>query len=347
MKSFQKTILGTAFFCLMIFVVACNKDNNKMQPAYQNAALDAAKLTKLFDKQGAKTELFPMDAQRGGTIVTAQGTTFKVPADAFVNAENRLVEGEVTIIVKEIHKVSDMIFGNKATTTNKGEILTSFGEFFIGAEQKGQKLELAVGEGILASRPFKSTNGIIKSQVANWVGDISSGRKGVEWLPMPNLNNNFSFNRDEKDLTMLIQSLAWCNWDKLNADAAPKGRTTVSVLFESNFNDKTNGEASKEEVMLSSVFFKPSEQNSLYKFYELVEKSELSGLRVCQAYGDIVPIGMTGTLLAYSFIDGRIYAEVKEVVIGEGKEGGFVTSVNPKEVSEEDFIKMVESLDKN
>jgi hypothetical protein len=252
--------------------------------------------------------------------------------------------GDVTISLKEIHKVSDMVFGNKPTTTDRGQLLTSFGEFSIGAEQNGKALALATGKGILANRPFKSVNGIKKNQVQNWVSTTTSAVTGAEWLLSQSNNSLNNFLRDsDNDLEMLITSLTWVNWDKLNEDDAPNGRTTVSVLFESNFNESTVTAANRTDIMLSSVYFKPEGSNSLYKFYERMVGE--NGLQVCTAYGDIVPIGMTGKLLAYSIIDGQYFVEVQDVTITQDERARrCILTVNPHAAREGEFADAVRTL---
>ncbi|MEN9611483.1 MAG: hypothetical protein RLZZ628_2297 [Bacteroidota bacterium] len=339
-----KIVAGSLFTLLATIPTACHKE----AAVSTNPTASAEKITQFFAKQGVQTESFSLNAQKGGVIVTAQGTTFNIPENAFMDKNQRIVTGDVTILVKEIHKVSDMLFSNKPTVTSKGALLSSFGEFSIGAHQK-ESLELATGKSILATRPFKSVNGIAKSEVKNWFGDNSSARKGIEWLPM---QENLAKLGKSEELEMVIRSLQWCNWDKLRKEKADEARTTLSVVFESNFNPKTNLE-DKEGVFLSGVYFKPENDNTLFKCYEYLNKAylvkyleplkekneEIMGLGT-YSYGDIIPVGMRGKILAYSIIDEQYFVEVKEVTI---EAGGFIT-VNPQPVEEKAFLQAVESL---
>jgi hypothetical protein len=333
-----------SFFALLAMLsTSCRKEG----AISTNPTASTEKLTQLFAKQGAQTESFLLNAQKGGVIVSAQGTTFNIPENAFVDKNQQVVAGDVTILVKEIHKVSDMLFSNKPTVTNKGGLLTSFGEFSIGASQNNQTLQLAASKKMIATRPFNSVNGIAKSEVKNWLGDNSSARKGIEWLPIQ--DNLTKLGKENEVLEMEIRSLQWHNWDKLRKENEGEKRTTLSVAFESNFNPKTNLD-NKEEVFLSGVYFKPENDNTLFKCYEFLNKeylekhlnekeSELFGLGT-YSYGDIIPVGMRGKILAYSIIDEQYFVEVKEVKI---EEGGFIT-VNPEKVDEEAFISAVKSL---
>jgi hypothetical protein len=344
MKNFPKMLIGAALFAAVMFMAACQKDAAQVgTTAYNNAAADAAKLSLLFEKQGAKTEKFTLDAEKGGEIVSEKGTKFKIPSNAF-SLNQQAVTGDVTILIKEIHKVSDMVFGNKPTTTDRGQLLTSFGEFSINAEQSGKTLALATGKGILASRPFKSVNGITKSQVQNWVSTTTSPVTGAEWLLSQSNNSLNNLLRDsDNELEMLISSLSWCNWDRINENDAPNGRTTVSVMFESNFNRSTETAVNRTDIMLSAVYFKPEGSNSLYKFYERIRGA--NGLQVSEVYGNIVPIGMRGKLLAYSIIDGQYFVEVQDATITRDERADRCTlTVNPHATREGEFAEAIHAL---
>jgi hypothetical protein len=325
-----------SFFALLAMLsTSCRKEG----AISTNPTASTEKLTQLFAKQGAQTESFSLNAQKGGVIISAQGTTFKIPENAFVDKNQQVVAGDVTILVKEIHKVSDMLFSNKPTVTNKGGLLTSFGEFSIGASQNNQTLQLAASKKMVATRPFNSVNGIAKSEVKNWLGDNSSARKGIEWLPIQ--DNLAKLGKENEALEMSIQSLTWYNWDKICKEQQKDGeKTTLSVGFESNFNPETQFD-DHQAFFLSGVYFKPNDNNSLFKCYEPIMENEkkLSGCGT-YSYGAILPVGMQGKILAYSVIDEQYFVEVKEVTI---EEGGFIT-VNPEKVDEEAFISAVKSL---
>ena len=349
MKNFYKILICTASIAVMTFMAACQKDVAQVGKAeYKSAAADVAQLSKLFEQQGAKTETFTLDADKGGVIVTEKGTTFKIPANAFALNQQEVV-GDVTIRLKEIHKPADMVFGNKPTTTDRGQLLTSFGEFTIGAEQGGKPLALATGKSILASRPFKSVNGITKNQVQNWISTTKSPLSGAEWLLSPSNNSLNSLLRDSnEDLEMWIRDIdrvdrEWYNWDQLPQSNASEGTTTVSVMFRANFNDRTDGGAEGHDLMLSAVYFKPDNTNGLYKFYERIREG--NGLQVPAHYGHIVPIGVSGKILAYSIIDGQLFVEVKEVTITQDERAGrCILTVNPHAAREGEFANAVRSL---
>ena len=337
-----------------ISIVSCNKSDSPETPQNRDAAL----ITELFAKNGPAVERFTIDAAAGGVISTAKGTKYKIPAGAFVTASGQAITGSVVVDVKEITKVSEMILGNKPTTTTDGSILVSYGEFFVKASQNNNQLLLKKDSAILVQVVAKPAGQV--REMPLWDGDSLatytytgydhentavtltqqySVNRGVQWTQA---TGYALFNNTTGTLDFRLDSLLnWRNCDVLYN--YPGTKTTVMGYFANNFNEETGSAYGGEQP--SMLFFKPKNENSLVKLYNIIMNAPV-GKKGFHSYQTSIPIGLEGTFLAISAKNGKFYAEMKDVTIAAPLAGKTYTAVtfDPQEVSETGLLALINQI---
>ena len=337
-------------------LMACKKNKDVIKPTSN----DLEKVKSFFSANAPKYESFTIDASAGGTLTTSKGTKIKFPAGIFKKANGQIVSGSVTVEVKDILQVSDMLLGNRPTETN-GEMLISFGEMTVKASQNGEALQVKNDSARVQVplAPPKPANGQIIREIPMWAGDSAVNYtlqgydhentsvtltqtgyvpRGINW----NQNGNFALNNTNGTSSFALDSLGvWRNCDALMGDPRPK--TTVLGYFTNQWNAATS--ASYMGAEPSMLFFKVKQQNSLVKLYNKIVNAP-AGKEGLLSYQNSFPIGMEGTFLAITTKDGKFYAEMKDVTIGTPASGKtyFPVSFSLNEVTESGLLSLIQQL---
>ncbi|WP_211999840.1 hypothetical protein [Chitinophaga sp. HK235] len=336
---FLRPVLG--LLAATLVVSSCKRNNTEL-PDLQKG-VDGKMLSDLLQSRAPQFETFSVDAAAGGVLTTAKGTKFTIPANIFTTAGGAPVTGAVSITIREIRDASSMILADKPTTTSDGRILISYGEFFVQAKQNNQNLVIQRGnnDGIRAQVPAKPANG--QREVPMWTGDTTvtyslngysyinqpitvtsqvSVNKGILWNQ--NASSYALFNSTNGTMDFRLDSLIrWINCDALYSNPNPK--TTVMAYFTNHFNSETGSMYSGEQP--SMLFFKPRNQNTLIKFYNVI-LTPPAGKEGFHSYQNSIPIGQEGTFLAISAVNGQFYAEQKDVTIAAPDSGNNYTTVS-------------------
>ncbi|MCU0451306.1 MAG: hypothetical protein MUC97_15950 [Bernardetiaceae bacterium] len=359
MKSFAKyPFLAT----LAILFAACDADRTE-EPSIDLEA-DVARLTAFAHRHAPAVERFNIDAATGGTFTSSRGVRLTFPAGAFVTASGQPVTGNVEVSVQNVATPSEMVLSNRPTETANGEILISFGEFQVRMRQGGNELRLAANRVVDVQAPAPRNAGAPQGfrEVPLWNGDttIQQTMQGLDWqaqqvsitqsirtargVTWNSAPGAAALNPNGQNLVFgLTQPLQlnWVNCDRLYSDPRPK--TTVLTYFGQNFAPGTG--QSYLGWQPSGLFFKPLGLNSVIKFYNQI-LTPPTGREGFYSYQNSIPIGMEGSFLAYSVIDGRFYVEVRHNVTIPSPVNGFVgLTFNPQPVSESAFLAAIQSLD--
>ena len=354
------TTLALATTLFFTSLSSCHIDDNT-QPEY-DAKVDAEQVNALFAKNATPTETFTITAEAGGTVTTSKGSKFTFAANSLQDESGNTITGAVKIRVKEVGTTADMILSDRPTATNDGKMLVSLGEFKIDAEQGAKRLRLRGDNRVQgqAAAPPRQPNGQGFKEFPMWGGDTTittstnglnpeaqnvtifntfSVKKGVDWTQ---ISGQFGGN-DGTNINFPIDALGqWRNCDVLYSDPRPK--TTLMCYFATNFNTAVGNSYSGADV--AGVFFKPKNTNTLIKLYNVILQPT-AGKEGFYSYKDAMPVGMEGTFLVYSVINGQYYAEIQENITiatpASGKQYSSVT-FNPIAVSEATFLTMIQSM---
>lgn len=334
----MKAITLTSITCLVAAALAissCKKNNSQEVPGPEKGQ-DAKMLAEFLDSHAKPFEHFSINAAAGGVITTSQGTKFNIPPNVFITAGGAPVTGAVDISIKEIRDVSSMILSDKATVTADGKMLVSFGEFFVKAVQNNQDLGLRpkndTGKGIMVQVPARPADNVMNGvkEVPMWTGDttVSVTQHGFNYINQPvtittqqtitrgvlwnQIQSSYAlFNTSSGTMNFRLDSLIrWVNCDGLAAMPNPK--TTVMAYFTNHFNNETASSYGGEQP--SMLFFKPKNYNTLVKFYNVI-MTPPAGKEGFHSYQTSIPVGLEGTFLAISAVNGQFYAEQKTVTI--------------------------------
>lgn len=259
-----------------------------------------------------------------------------------------------------------MLLDNKPTITENGEILLSFGEFKLLAVQNNIPLILnprtSTSNGITVFLPISKPAGVNLGDIPMWksatgdtiyeekingldynaldvtVSKFYKVNKGITWKQ----NMLFGYSNSSQDTAHFILDAIgqWRNCDVTIHLPGPK--TTVLCYFGSKFNESTTENRSGLEP--SNVFFKPKDINSLVKTFNVI-LNPIAGKKGFYTFKNGVPIGMQAKFIAFSIIDGKYFAETKEVTFANDAGKSFMgITFNPVEVSESQLLSMIQDL---
>lgn len=344
---------------------ACTKQI-KSDPLALNSSLaaaapdpDGAALHRFLQANGPKFESFAINAQENNQIKTKNGSSYTISKGSISKPNGGPVSGTVIVSIKEINTPANMIFADKQTATFKGEALLSYGEFFVTAEQGGQKLVLTKDSSIKVQVPVR---GDIKQKIPMWDGDTTitvtttgynyinqltsvtsdvSANKGVDWQAITTPGADYAL-FDGTSLNFRLDSLIkWTNCDAFSSNPNPK--TTVLGYFNTNYNPATGTSFQGEEP--SMLYFRPAGQNTIVKFYNTIFTPP-AGFAGFLSYQNMIPIGQAGTFLAISSIGGVFYAEKKTVTIAAPAPGNNYSTVtfNPAPISASALAALITSM---
>lgn len=356
----KKTCLIALMAAIAIFsFVSCRKNDVSIPDNNSNIA-DLQKIQDFFTKYKPKYESFTLDASVGGTITLASGTTITFPANAFKKG-GAVVAGNVQVSALDILRPASMILGDRPTITDDGQMLESFGEIIVRANQNGNELQLnnnAEGKGVNVALAVGVAPGAQRREAPIWSGDTvitqtSSGhnhenqlvsistsvnvRKGIDWTLLPGQFGNVTATTSYFNLDALGD---WRNVDALYNDPRPK--TTVLGYFGGLFNTTNSNYMGQEPSML---FFKTKGTNTLLKLYNVIF-NPIAGKEGLLSYQNSMPVGQEGTFLAITTKNGKFYAEMRDVTIGAPEAGknyvGYTFNFN--EVSEAQLLNLINQM---
>lgn len=357
----MKKLLFVSVAGLFMFASSCKKNDNQITIQSSNAK-DAEKITAFFETNARKQESFTVDVAAGGTVTTSKGTKIKFPVNIFKTKSGALVTGSVTVKVLDVFEVNDMILNNKPTVTTSGEQLISFGEIRVDAEQGGNALVLVANDTarVQVVFPIGAGDRQNRKEIPLWLGiepeEITqnvSGHNhenqtttvaktfytypGISWESIPGFGV-----ATPTQTTFYLDSLGtWRNCDILVNDPRPK--TTVLCYLGDFFNNETSSNYTGIEP--TSVYFKLKNENTLVKLYDVI-LNPIAGKQGFLSYQNTMPIGGEGSFLAISTLNGKFYAQVKDVTIGSPESGKnyFGIDFSLTEVTEAQLLAIINDI---
>ena len=232
-----KTIILVCLFAVSSFVLSCKKKNE----ATVSKPVTYSSLNDFYLKNGVQSQFFKVNATTGGSFTTPQGTKVTINPNSFVDLNNNLITGTVTIEFKDIYKKSDMLMSEMPTMLGNGAPLVSGGEFFIRAEQINVPdtlaLNLAEKNSITVQQPSSGQDSAMQAFVLDSATNA--------WVPPPppvathtdtlvNFTSTYVFSL--YSFAHPVQRGTWCNSDDPSYFLAFK-QTTLTVYPGFNMSD--------------------------------------------------------------------------------------------------------------
>lgn len=129
-------------------------------------------------------EEFQFDASKDTFLVAEKGSVLKIPANTFMDTENKLYQGMVKLEFLEVFELEDMVLGGLSTTTIDGELLESGGMFYLKARGAGQDLKI--------NPKAKFTIGLavdsLKKGAQFFYANRANASEELKWLTANNVN---------------------------------------------------------------------------------------------------------------------------------------------------------------
>lgn len=322
----KKLFFTVTVFASILTFESCKRKvdietNFPAKPVSVAQAKADGKLLEVFNANAPQAESTSFDASVGTSFTNSKGTTYTIDPDIFVKQDGSPVTGEVTVKVREISRVSEMILADKPTVTNDGQMLESFGEFKVDAIQGTDILKLKEAAVVRITVVVRDTINVgMAKGIPMWDGDTIAQtalkgynyvneevtvvkeyviRKGIDWTLKADVATQLG-----SRLNMTIDKLGtWHNCDALFSDGA---KTTVIGYYNNVFNESSSAS--------NLLFFKRAGTNTLIKLCTNVIDGP-SDKQGYLSYQNSFPIGMFGSFIAIVYKDGKFYTAIKDVTI--------------------------------
>ena len=296
-----------------LLLASCQRELSINNPANTLITSGQDVLTALEQKQPAPQK-FTVSNDSCNFIQGIKGTTLNIPAHAFVTQSGQLVTGNVTIELKEIYSVSEMVLNNKFTQVG-GIPIESGGELFIKATQNSQQLKLATGVTLIANMPAQTNYSDM--QVFNATTYDTLGNRFFSWQPNTNTATNSvttSFDTASiRKYIMEFDSVGWINCDRFYNEQLVEPHVVIGNMIT---NEKP------------SVLIHLTGKYTVAQMY-----------RNDDHYSIYVPEWPV-TLIAFSKRDGKIFADFKAVQIQKDQ----TYTLTLREMSEDEVKQKLQAL---
>jgi len=114
----------------------------------RNFALEKQRIfSDIYNDSQVKSEFFEISSLSDTTLKTKNGTTIKIYANSFLNADSTSFSGNYKLEIKEAYKPIDFVLGNLMTISNT-QNLSSGGMIYVNAEANEKSLILKNGSEI-------------------------------------------------------------------------------------------------------------------------------------------------------------------------------------------------------
>ena len=299
MNPFTKHLGIAAMVIATGAISGCKKDTptpatNASQNTDKYASVGA-----FLAKNAAPLQAYTITSSTGGNFTTSQGTKVTIPANAFADAGNNPVSGNITIEFKDIYTRSEMVFSDMQTTFNNRYPLKSGGEFYINARQGSSQLHPVFPNAITVTQPFNGWPADslmrafinIPNDTAGWVAPVDSSNVYVDNALSDYVFSLYSFSDP-------IDTGSWCNSDNPDYFAS---YTQTSLTLKGNDSAAVYGTA---------VFLLFHNLNSMVHVYNSVYSS------FNYAYA---PVGLQCTMVAVGVKDSTVYSSFVPVTIGSNQ----------------------------
>ncbi|MBZ4189517.1 hypothetical protein [Niabella beijingensis] len=355
----KKNILPLLLGSIATLLFACKKDNTPVDLPYDHHK-DVEKMIRFFKDNEPENEKFTVDAAGGGTLTLQNGTKITFGPNAFVKPDGTVVSGNVTVSARVFIRASEMILGDKPTITSDGKLLETFGEAMVTAAQNGQQLALnpqqkppavvapvgaANADGANRDIPmwdgdttvYTETSGYNHENILTTITQSYTIKKGMEWTQIP---GSFGVAGVSTTYFPLDNLGDWRNCDALYNVGGTK--TTVLGYFGDKFNIQTGNNYSGQDP--TQLFFKVAGVNTIVKLYNPIF-NPIAGKEGLLSYQNSIPEGVNGTFLAMSAVNGKFYAEMRDVTITPAAGKNFMgITFNLQEVSETQLLQLIQQM---
>lgn len=168
---------------LSVAIIGCQSSSNTNEDQQDPEEAKTDLFSKVFVDDNIDSQLFTIKNNKDTSIVTENGTIYRIYNNSFVTSNNSIISSDIQIEIKEALSPVDFVLANLTTTSN-GKILESGGMVYINATSNDQQLQLAEGKEIGVMLPGDS----VFDDMSIYEGEKTD--TGMNWAePEPILNN--------------------------------------------------------------------------------------------------------------------------------------------------------------
>jgi hypothetical protein len=169
---------------LLLTLAACNNKPVKKiaaKPIFKESPMDT-----VYAALRPSVQKFDIDNNKASIVKAANGTQILIPANCFVNENDELVTGTISLEIVEAFSLKDFITAGLATMSGN-RLLQSNGMMYINAKAGNASLQLGKGAAVSVSMPIMSQNNgfqMFTGDGSNWAVDSSMGEVDYS-IPLP------------------------------------------------------------------------------------------------------------------------------------------------------------------
>ncbi len=143
--------------------------------------------------RGDSRQIFTINPNESTELTADNGTTLWIPAAAFQLKDGSLPAGPIDLIIEEHYNKSGMVT-NELSTHSGDQMLESGGMIYIGAESKGQPLDMREGVSLTLGMPTNAQ----QEGMQLFDAQTDAGGRPVDWIP-----TGQGFARTEKEALLI------------------------------------------------------------------------------------------------------------------------------------------------
>lgn len=135
---------------ILLFMAACN--TKPVKPLTVITPFQSSVSDSIYSSIRPQLQQFTINNNAAQTITAAGGTSILFPAQCFLNAAGKVVEGNVQVELLESQSLKDFISGGLATVSD-GKLLLSNGMMYINATANGEQLQVDTANRLTVTMP--------------------------------------------------------------------------------------------------------------------------------------------------------------------------------------------------
>ncbi len=332
-KVVRSILKGVLSLSLIATFTSCISDPD-IEEEITHPQPDGIALNERFqDNRTNAVEEFTIDASIGGVITGSQGTKVTFPPNSF-GINGNPVTGNVTVQLIEIYDKSSMVLKNRTTLGEKPngdkEALKSAGQFFVGAKQGSNDLELlemavitskdvAPGDVDWGMKVFKA--GETLESTDDWV-EADEDNDGIQ--------DNVAFKEVEGTAGYMVTynfelgDFGWSNLDRWYSFTGPKTQLFIEVP------EGYNGDN-------CAVYLYYDGEDTAIARMDIWDENE----EVFKEHYGAIPIGLEVHIIMVTEIEGQVYYKIQATTIVDNHIE-VITDLSP--ISQPDLENLINNL---
>ena len=263
------------------------------------------------------SEIFIVDSKKDTTIVFKEGTKLVIKANSFVDANNNIVESNISIAVTEYYKLSDMLLANLSTTSDDKQLETG-GMLFIEAKKGESDLKLAQNSSIDILFPTQNKKEDMQLFSGKWKEGIINWNLEKPQDSIVELFNEVAYIaiKEEDDVmvpfSVVEQPPVFPGCENLERDQQIKCTSkAINNFIKTNFNESIVQEISEIGRHTVNMSFVVNKQGNIVDINVIASHIKLAqeGIRVLEAMPTMKPGKQRGkeVIIHYGFPDMKFY----------------------------------------